>query len=117
MKRASEKIGGFYHGEVIHFDVYAMGFSNRTWDKTLEILHVFRIQRLVDIRTLPGSKHTPQFNLEHLKESLPEAGIDYVHLKGLGGFRKPSKTSQANAGWKNSSFRGYADYMQTDAFQ
>src|SRR5262245_596675 len=50
----------------IEYDSYSLGFSNRTWDETLRILDVFRIQRLVDIRTLPGSKHTPQFNLEHL---------------------------------------------------
>lgn len=99
------------------FDVYAMGFSNRTWDETLEILRTLGIKRVVDIRTLPGSRHTPQFNLEHLKKALPEADVDYVHLKGLGGFRKPVKGSEDNAAWKNSGFRGYADYMQTDGFK
>jgi uncharacterized protein (DUF488 family) len=100
----------------MQFDVYTMGFSNRSWEATLEILKTFGIHRLVDIRTLPGSKHTPQFNLEHLKDELPKAGIDYVHLKGLGGFRKPLKDSLTNAAWQNSGFRGYADYMQTEAF-
>jgi uncharacterized protein (DUF488 family) len=99
------------------FDVYAMGFSNRSWSETLEILQAFEIKRLSDIRTLPGSRHTPQFNLQHLKDALPKAGIDYFHLKDLGGFRKPLKTSDANAGWKNSGFRGYADYMQSDRFR
>jgi uncharacterized protein (DUF488 family) len=99
------------------FDAYAMGFSNRSWAETLEILHTLEIKRLADIRTLPGSRHTPQFNLQHLAEALPKAGIDYVHLKDLGGFRKPLATSNANAGWKNSGFRGYADYMQTDRFR
>ena len=99
------------------FDVYAMGFSNRTWEETLEILRKFDIKRLVDIRTLPGSRHTPQFNLEHLKQALPASDVDYVHLKGLGGFRKPIKGSEENAAWKNSGFRGYADYMQTDRFR
>ena len=99
------------------FDVYAMGFSNRSWDVTLEILNAFAIKRVVDIRTLPGSKHTPQFNLEHMKAALPKAGIDYVHLKALGGFRKPVKGSETNAAWQNSGFRGYADYMQTEAFR
>jgi len=99
------------------FDVYAMGFSNRPWAETLEILEAFSIKRLADIRTVPGSRHTPQFNLQHLQEALPKAGIDYFHLKDLGGFRKPLKTSSANAGWKNSGFRGYADYMQTDRFR
>src|SRR5437867_8076101 len=98
------------------FDAYTLGFSNRTWDETLAILSSHGIRQLVDIRTLPGSKHTPQFNLEHLRSALPEAGIDYRHLKALGGLRKPDKDSTVNAYWKNSGFRGYADYMQTDAF-
>ena len=99
------------------FDVFAMGFSNRSWEATLELLRAFNIQRVVDIRTLPGSRHTPQFNLEHMKQALPEAGVDYAHLKGLGGFRKPIKGSEENAFWKNSGFRGYADYMQTEKFK
>ena len=99
------------------FDVYTIGFSNRTWDDTLEILRSFGIRRLVDIRTLPGSKHTPQFNLEHLQKALPESGIEYVHMKSLGGLRKPLKESSNNAAWRNDSFRGYADYMQTPEFE
>ena len=99
------------------FDAYTMGFSNRTWEQTVEILEAFTIQRLVDIRTLPGSKHTPQFNLEHLKEALPPLGIEYVHVKALGGLRKPLKDSSVNAAWQNASFRGYADYMQTPEFE
>ena len=85
------------------FDVYTMGFSNRTWDETIEILSAYKIRRLVDIRTLPGSKHTPQFNLEHLQVALPEAAIEYVHLKSLGGLRKPRKDSALNAAWKTVS--------------
>jgi uncharacterized protein (DUF488 family) len=99
------------------FDVYTMGFSNRTWDETLEILEAYGIRRLVDIRTLPGSKHTPQFDLEHLRDALPRAGIDYFHLKSLGGLRKPEKDWTLNAAWQNSGFRGYADYMQTEQFE
>ena len=98
------------------FDAYTMGFSNRSWDQTLEILAAFGIQRLVDIRTLPGSKHTPQFNQEHLQEALPKTGVEYIHMKNLGGLRKPLKDSQTNAGWRNDSFRAYADYMQTPEF-
>ena len=101
----------------IGFDAYTMGFSNRTWEQTVEILQAFAIQRLVDIRTLPGSKHTPQFNLEHLKDALPPLGIEYVHMKALGGLRKPVKDSSVNAAWQNASFRGYADYMQTPEFE
>jgi uncharacterized protein (DUF488 family) len=99
------------------FDVYTIGFSNRAWEDTLEILEAFGIQRLVDIRTLPGSKHTPQFNREHLQEALPKANIEYVHLKKLGGLRKPLKDATINAAWRNDSFRGYADYMQTPEFE
>jgi uncharacterized protein (DUF488 family) len=101
---------------MIRFDAYTMGFSNRAWEETLEILGVFKIERLVDIRTLPGSKHTPQFNLEHLQQELPKAGIDYIHMKSLGGLRKPLKDSTVNGAWQNSGFRGYADYMQTPQF-
>ena len=98
------------------FDAYTMGFSNRTWEQTIEILAAFEIRKLVDIRTLPGSKHTPQFNLQHMEAALPQAGVEYVHLKSLGGLRKPVKDSAINAAWQNSGFRGYADYMQTPEF-
>jgi len=101
----------------IAFDAYTMGFSNRTWDETIQTLACFQIQRLVDIRTLPGSKHTPQFNLEHLQEELPRAGIEYIHIKSLGGLRKPVKDSTLNSAWRNDAFRGYADYMQTPQFE
>jgi uncharacterized protein (DUF488 family) len=99
------------------FDVYSMGFSNRTWDGTLETLAAYDIKRVVDIRTLPGSKHTPQFNLENLYRELPKAGVAYVHMKSLGGLRKPRKDSTLNAAWRNDGFRGYADYMQTEEFE
>jgi uncharacterized protein (DUF488 family) len=101
----------------IVFDAYTLGFSNRTWEDTLQILASFEIARLVDIRTLPGSKHTPQFNLESMQTALPEAGVEYVHMKSLGGLRKPAKDSVVNAAWRNDGFRGYADYMQTPAFE
>src|SRR5215468_6262053 len=102
---------------MIRFEAYTMGFSNRTWDETVEILKSCRIERLADIRTLPGSKHTPQFNLEHLEQELPKAGVEYIHLKSLGGLRKPRKDSTLNSAWQNSGFRGYADYMQTPEFE
>ena len=98
------------------FDVFTMGFSNRTWDETVRILQHHRIELVADIRTLPGSRRTPQFNLENLEKSLPEAGIQYVHLKALGGLRKPAKDSTLNAAWRNDGFRGYADYMQSPGF-
>jgi uncharacterized protein (DUF488 family) len=98
------------------FDAYTMGFSTRTWDETVEILKAYSIKQLIDIRTLPGSKRTPQFNLEHLRVALPKAGVDYIHLKELGGLRKAKKDS-VNTGWRNESFRGYADYMQTPEWE
>jgi uncharacterized protein (DUF488 family) len=99
------------------FDVFTMGFSNRTWDETVRILQHHEIQRLIDIRTLPGSRRTPQFNLENLQQSLPRHDIEYVHMKSLGGLRKPVKDSTLNAAWRNDGFRAYADYMQSATFQ
>lgn len=97
-------------------DVFTYGFSNRTWEETVEILQAWKIERLVDIRTLPGSKKFPHFNIEHLQEALPADGIEYVYLKALGGFRRTSDRGDENAGWRNASFRNYADYMQTAEF-
>jgi len=73
------------------------------------------VAALVDVRTIPRSRHNPQFNRETLPESLDAAGIDYVHLEGLGGLRHARRDS-VNTGWRNLSFRGYADYMQTPEF-
>ena len=72
--------------------------------------------RLIDIRTVPRSRHNPQFNRETLAETLPAAGVSYAHLPGLGGLRHAERDS-VNTGWTNLSFRGYADYMQTPAFE
>jgi uncharacterized protein (DUF488 family) len=71
---------------------------------------------LVDVRTMPRSRYNPQFNRETLPGSLAAAGIDYLHMPGLGGLRHPRKDS-VNTGWRNLSFRGYADYMQTPEFE
>lgn len=98
------------------FDVYTLGFSNRTWEDTVHILTSHGIECVLDIRTLPGSRRTPQFNLEQLERALPQVGIRYEHMKALGGLRKPAKDSPTNAAWQNDGFRGYADYMQTPAF-
>lgn len=98
-------------------DAYTFGFSNRAFEQSLAILQGHGVERLLDIRTLPGSRHAPQYNLENLEVELPKTGIEYVHLKALGGLRKPNKESQLNAAWRNASFRAYADYMQTDEFR
>jgi uncharacterized protein (DUF488 family) len=80
------------------------------------MLHAHSIEALVDIRTVPRSRHNPQFDGEALRATLEAAGIRYVQMKDLGGLRHPVKGSVANAGWVNDSFRGYADYMQTPRF-
>ncbi|MCC7258013.1 MAG: DUF488 domain-containing protein [Gammaproteobacteria bacterium] len=73
------------------------------------------IECVADIRTVPRSRHNPQFNGDALAEALRQVPLDYTHIKGLGGLRRTSKDS-VNTGWRNASFRGYADYMQTAAF-
>jgi uncharacterized protein (DUF488 family) len=95
--------------------IYTIGHSTRSIEEFIEILSHYKIQLLVDIRSLPGSTRYPQFNSDNLEKSLEDAGIGYIHLKELGGLRKPKKDS-INIGWRNSSFRGYADYMQTEEF-
>lgn len=96
--------------------VYTVGHSTRTLDEFVAVLKSYRIRKIVDIRTIPRSRHNPQFNADSLPDSLKKEGIGYVHMKGLGGLRRPAKES-VNTGWKNSSFRGFADYMQTEEFE
>jgi uncharacterized protein (DUF488 family) len=95
--------------------IYAVGHSTHAWEEFRELLLAHRITRLVDIRTVPKSRHNPQFNQQALARELPKAGIAYDHFPSLGGLRRPAKDSK-NTGWENSSFRGYADYMQTREF-
>jgi len=95
--------------------VYALGHSTRTLDDLIAILEAHAITTLVDIRTIPKSRHNPQFNQDVLKEGLENRGIQYLHCRELGGLRKARKDS-VNTGWKNASFRGFADYMQTRKF-
>lgn len=82
----------------------------------LDILGSFQIVLLVDIRTIPRSRHNPQYEQEAFRKELQEAGIEYRHLKKLGGLRH-ARIDSPNTGWKNASFRGFADYMQTEDFQ
>ena len=79
------------------------------------MLEAHGIRRLIDVRTIPKSRRNPQFGHEQLAESLDQRGIEYIHMPGLGGLRHARKDS-INTGWKNASFRGYADYMQAPAF-
>ena len=95
--------------------VYTIGHSTHPIDEFLFILKTYGIALLVDVRTIPKSRHNPQFNSEELSESLKKEGIGYLHMKGLGGLRHALKDSP-NSAWRNASFRGFADYMQTEAF-
>lgn len=96
--------------------LYTIGHSNRSFAELAGLLKAHCIELVADIRTVPKSRHNPQFNREALAASLPEAGIGYVHIPALGGLRHPRKDS-INLAWRNDSFRGYADYMQTEAFE
>ena len=96
--------------------IFTIGHSTLPIEKFLEMLEAHGIQQLVDVRTIPKSRRNPQFGQDQLPVSLDRHGIRYVHLPGLGGLRHARKDS-INAGWKNASFRGYADYMQTAAFR
>jgi uncharacterized protein (DUF488 family) len=96
--------------------VLTIGHSNRTWKEFLEILLAHRVKRVIDVRTIPRSRHNPQFNREILSTKLRAARIGYVHLRKLGGLRHARRDSP-NMGWRNASFRGFADYMQTSEFE
>ncbi len=95
--------------------IFTVGHSTRSIGEFISLLHENRIQLLVDIRTIPRSRHNPQFGKESLANSLQAAGLDYTHMPSLGGLRHARKDSP-NLGWRNESFRGFADYMQTGEF-
>jgi len=95
--------------------IYTIGHSTRPAAELVGLLQGHGVRTLVDVRTIPRSRHNPQFNSDALAATLAAADIGYVHMPGLGGLRRP-KPDSINAGWRNLSFRGYADYMQTPAF-
>jgi uncharacterized protein (DUF488 family) len=95
--------------------ILTVGHSNHPLEEFLELLRAHGVQRVIDVRTIPRSRHNPQFNGDSLAGSLRQAGIGYTHLKDLGGLRH-AKPDSANRGWRNASFRGFADYMQTEEF-
>jgi len=97
--------------------LYTIGHSTRTIDELIETLRAHGIQTLVDIRAFPASRRLPQFNRESLEKALPEAGIGYVWMKALGGYRKKMLAESPNVGLRNQSFRNYADYMLTAEFE
>ncbi len=95
--------------------VFTIGHSTRASDELFALLRQHDVRTLIDIRTVPKSRHNPQFGVDVLRESSDRAGVRYVHLPALGGLRHARKDSP-NTGWKNASFRGYADFMQSDEF-
>ncbi|HEX7368234.1 MAG TPA: DUF488 domain-containing protein, partial [Candidatus Saccharimonadales bacterium] len=95
--------------------VFTIGHSTRELAELVRILKHYQIAVLTDVRSVPRSRHTPQFNEDNLAKILPRSGIEYMHLESLGGLRHTTKGS-VNMGWHNESFRGYADYMQTAGF-
>ena len=95
--------------------LYTIGHSTRDTAELVALLRAHGVEQVVDVRTIPRSRHNPHFNGGRLSRSLDQAGIRYVHLKTLGGLRHPRPDS-INLGWHNASFRGFADYMQTETF-
>ena len=96
--------------------IYAIGYSTMPIERFMAILRAHAITRLADVRTVPRSRYNPSFDGAALAGSLKGAGITYVHLKELGGLRRPLKGS-VNVGWRNASFRGFADHMGTAEFE
>ena len=95
--------------------IWTIGHSTRSFEEFIHMLNSFNIELVADIRSFPGSRKFPQYNKETLELSLPQNSIQYVHLKSLGGRRRMMPESK-NTGWRHAAFRGYADYMETDAF-
>src|ERR1044071_9240 len=96
--------------------VLTIGHSTRPIEEFIGLLQAHAVSRVVDVRTVPRSRHNPQFNLDSLPDSLGKANLGYIHKPGLGGLRHAGRDS-INQGWRNPSFRGYADYMQTPEFE
>jgi uncharacterized protein (DUF488 family) len=104
------------NGAVASNPVFTIGHSTRTEREFIDLLRSHGVTALVDVRTVPRSRRNPQFNRENLPATLLPEGISYKHVAGLGGFRRPAPDSP-NMAWRNLSFRGYADYMQTGEFK
>jgi uncharacterized protein (DUF488 family) len=96
--------------------IFTLGHSTLPIERFIALLRTYGIERLVDIRTVPRSRHNPQFNDTALASTLTAEGIEYMPMQALGGLRRARKDSP-NTGWHNASFRGYADYMQTEQFR
>jgi uncharacterized protein (DUF488 family) len=104
------------HEETTAPVIFTIGHSTRPVEEFIDILTAYGIRLVADVRTIPRSRHNPQFNSEALANNLKASGIGYLHMPGLGGLRHAKKDSP-NQGWENASFRGFADYMQTEEFE
>jgi len=96
--------------------LYTIGHSTHSLEDFLHLLRMSHIACLADVRTIPRSRHTPQFNREALQVDLPNAALRYVHLPRLGGLRQSRGSESPNGGWRSAGFRGFADHMQTEEF-
>ena len=95
--------------------LFTIGHSTHSEEEFIALLRAHGVTQVVDVRSIPKSRHCPQFNTEAMPEWLGQAGISYAHLKALGG-RRYSRKGSPHTGWRNASFRGYADYMGTADF-
>ena len=96
--------------------LWTIGHSTRGLDELVDVLRHYGIEMVVDVRTVPRSRKNPQFNKEDLGPALQQVGIEYVHVRELGGLRKAREDS-TNMAWRDDGFRGFADYMQTPGFE
>lgn len=96
--------------------LYTLGHSTRTLEEFIRLLQAYQITHLVDVRTIPRSRHNPQFNKDTLPGELEKVGVKYTHLPELGGLRKPQPDSP-NTGWRNQSFQAFADHINTQSFK
>ena len=101
---------------VARLRIFTVGHSTRPIDEFVRLLKAHGVQRVIDVRTIPRSRHNPQFNRDQLSAALHRRRIHYRHMPGLGGLRR-ARPDSMNTAWRNGSFRGYADYMQTTAFE
>lgn len=97
-------------------NIWTIGHSTRPFEELIQMLQSFKIEIVADVRSFPGSRKFPQYNKEVLEKTFPENGIEYMHIKDLGGRRKVDADSK-NTAWRHPAFRGYADYMETSEFK
>jgi uncharacterized protein (DUF488 family) len=113
MKSATQREG---HSGEAATALFTVGHSTRPIEEFVALLESHRIRRVVDVRTVPRSRRNPQYGIDVLPQNLAARGIDYLHMPSLGGLRHARRDSP-NMGWRNATFRGYADYMQTPEFE